>query len=285
MLLKISAFCSINLVQFLFIVLAIYLSGVLIIRLINRWVKDVHRRHTGRKITLYTTVLAILVISLLFWLESVKPVAVMISIVGAGLVVALQEVILCFFGWILIIFKRPFSVGDRVEIGSVKGDVIDVRMFQTALLEVGNWVSAEQSTGRVVHVPNSSVFRERVFNYTKGFAFIWNEVKVTVTFETNWAKAKEIVLRQAGSQTDELKAKAQMSIEKMAQRYMIHYEKFTPIVYVNIVDYGVELTLRYLTQVRERRTTEDRISRGILEAFNQEKDIQFAYPTYRIVKK
>ena len=282
---KMGYFFSIASVQFLFTVLAIYLFGILIISLINRQVKDLHKRHTRRKVTLYLTVLAILVFSVLFWLEAVKSVGVVISIVGAGLVVALQEVILCFAGWFLIIFRRPFAVGDRIEIGSVKGDVIDVRMFQTALLEVGNWVGAEQSTGRVVHVPNSSVFKEKVFNYTKGFDFVWNEIKIMVTFASNWQKAKEIILRQANPEIDKLpQAKVQASIEKMAQEYMIHYEKFTPIVYVNIIDHGIELTLRYLTEVRKRRTTEDRISRAVLEEFAGEKDIQFAYPTYRIVK-
>lgn len=284
MLQKLSYFFDIVSVQFLFVVLAIYLVGALIINLINRRVKDLRKRHAARKAALYTSVLAILIFSVLFWLESVKSVAVVISIVGAGLVVALQDVILCFAGWLLINFKRPFTVGDRVEIGSVKGDVIDVRMFQTALLEVGNWVDADQSTGRVVHIPNSSVFKERVFNYTKGFQCIWNEIKVTVTFESDWQKAKEIILRQAAPQIDNLHARMQKSIDKMAREYMIYYEKFTPIVYVNIADYGIKLTLRYLTDVRERRSTEDRISKSILEDFAREDDIQFAYPTYRIVK-
>lgn len=281
---KAEKFFDITSVQFLVIALAIYLLGSLIVRLINREVKDLRKRHTARKAVLYTTVLAILLSAMLFWLETVKSVGVVISIIGAGLVVALQEAILCFAGWLLINFKRPFTVGDRIEIGSVKGDVIDVRMFQTALLEVGNWVGGDQSTGRVVQVPNSSVFKNKLFNYTKGFEFIWNEVKVTITFESNWQKAKEIVLRQANPEIDKLQARVQASINRMAQQYMIHYEKFTPIVYVNIVDYGIELSLRYLTEVRERRKTADKISRAILEDFAREKDIQFAYPTYRIVK-
>jgi len=281
---RISYFFSIVSVQFLLIALAIYLLGILIIQLINRQIKDVRKRHNARKNTLYITMLTILIFSVVFWLESVKSVAVVASIVGAGLVVALQEVVMCFAGWLLINFKHPFSVGDRVEIGKVKGDVIDVRMFQTALLEVGNWVGAEQSTGRIVHIPNSSVFKEKVFNYTKGFQCIWNEIKIAVTFESNWQKAREIILRQANPEVEKLQEKVQSSIKKMAQEYMIYYEKFTPIVYVKIVAHGVELTLRYLTEVRQRRSTQDRISKGILEDFAQERDINFAYPTYRIVK-
>lgn len=281
---RLSYFFEIVPVQFILTILVMYLLGALIIRLINRQVKDLRKRHKSRKTALYTTVLSIIVFSVLFWLESVKSVAVVASIVGAGLVVALGDVVLCFAGWLLIHFKRPFSVGDRVEIGGVKGDVIDVRMFQIALLEVGNWVDADQSTGRVVHIPNSSVFKDKVFNYTKGFQCIWNEIKITVTFNSNWQRAKEIILEQANPEMEKLQVQVQASIKKMAQEYMIYYEKFTPIVYVNIASYGVELTLRYLTEARQRRSTENRISQSILEEFTRQRDIQFAYPTYRIVK-
>ncbi|MFC1632183.1 mechanosensitive ion channel family protein [Candidatus Omnitrophota bacterium] len=284
MIYKISDLLSTNIVQFFLFAASIYLLGLLIIQFINRQIKDLRKRHTARKTTLYSTVLVILIFGLVFWLEGVKSVTVVISIVGAGLVVALQEVILCFAGWLLIIFKRPFTVGDRVELGAVKGDVIDVRMFQTALLEVGNWVEAEQSTGRVVHVPNSAVYKEKVFNYTKGFNFVWNEVKITVSFESNWQKAKEILVKHANPEIDKLQPQVAASINRMAHEYMIYYDKLTPIVYVNIAEYGIELILRYLTGVRERRSTQDRISQSILEEFSQQRDVQFAYPTYRIVK-
>ena len=114
--------------------------------------------------------------------------------IGAGIALALQDVILSVAGWFLIIVRRPFQVGDRIELGGVKGDVIDIRLLQTSLLEIGNWVDADQSTGRIVHCPHSLVFKEPLFNYTKGFEFIWNEIKIPLTFESNWKKGKEIIL-------------------------------------------------------------------------------------------
>ncbi|MBN3038422.1 MAG: mechanosensitive ion channel family protein [Candidatus Omnitrophica bacterium] len=280
----IAVFLDKNSVQFFLFAVAIYLTGSLIVKIINRQTWDLRRRHTARKITLYSSGLLIIVFGIIFWLESIKSVAVVISIMGAGLVVALQDVIMCFAGWVLIMLKHPFTVGDRIEIGTIKGDVIDVRMFQTALLEVGNWVDADQSTGRVVHIPNSSVFKEKVYNYTEGFRCIWNEIKIVVTFESNWKKAQEIILRHANPEMDKMTEKVQYSIRRMAEQYMIHYEKLTPIVYVKIADNGVALTLRYLTEVKERRTTEDRISKNVLDDFAAERDINFAYPTYRLVR-
>ena len=270
--------------QYLSVVVLLYLTGLLIIRLVNWKVKDFRRQHSARKTTVYTIALSIVVISVIYWLEGIKSLAVVASVIGASIVIALQEVILCFAGWLLILFKRPFTLGDRIEIGNVKGDVIDVRMFQIAVLEVGNWVGAEQSTGRVVHIPNSTLFKDRLFNYTKGFEFIWNEIKIVITFESNWKKAQEIILRHALPEVDKIQEKVSHSIRRMSHEYMIHYEKFTPIVYTNIIGHGIELSLRYLTVARERRSTQDRICKQILDDFAKERDINFAYQTYRIVK-
>ena len=96
-------------------------------------------------------------------------------------------------GWVFIAIRKPFAVGDRIEIGDHTGDVIDMRLFQFTLVETGNWVDADQSTGRIIHIPNGWVFRQSTANYTAGFNFIWNEIPVTVTFESNWEKARDIL--------------------------------------------------------------------------------------------
>lgn len=175
-------------------------------------------------------------------------------------------------------------MGDRIELGGVKGDVIDIRLFQTSLLEIGNWVDADQSTGRVVNVPNSFVFKKELYNYNRGFEFIWNEIPILVTFESDWKKAKEIMLAHAQLQAEGMDVIVKSAIDQMSHHYMIYYEKFTPIVYVNIKDSGVELTLRYLTHAKRRRATQDELCCKILDDFNQEPNVNLAYPTYRIVK-
>lgn len=203
---------------------------------------------------------------------------------GAGLVVALGDLFLSIAGWFVIIFRKPFTAGDRIEINNVKGDVIDIRLFQTSLLEIGNWVKDDQSTGRVVHVPNSALFKGPVFNFTKGFEFLWSEIKIIVTFESNWRKAEEIMIRHARAESEEISKEVASRIRKMAEEYMIFYEKLSPIVYTKIMDNGVELSLRFLTEVKKRRYSEDKLNRVILDDFGKEPDIAFAYPTYRIIK-
>ena len=180
--------------------------------------------------------------------------------------------------------KRSFEIGDRIELGGIKGDVIDIEVFNTTVLEIGNWVEADQSTGRLVTVPNSSVFKQPYFNYSRGFEFIWNEIKVTITFESNCAKAEAIMLKHAEVNAKEMEELVKKKINKMTLRYMIHFDKLTPSVYTDIKDSGVELSLRYLTHAEKRRTSHDKISRLILGDFEKMPDVSFAYTTYRIVK-
>ena len=266
------------------IVSVIYIVTFVIIKTVNRRVTDLKARHSTRKATLYiATFLAFGIVAVL-WVKNLRTVSVVISVMGAGLVVALGDMFLSIAGWFLILFKRPFDTGDRIEIDGVKGDVIDVRLFQTSMLEIGNWVNEDQSTGRVVNISNSILFKKPLYNYTRGFEFLWDEIKVTVTFESNWKKAQEIMLRHAQKIAEGVTREADRRIKRMANDYLIYYSKLTPIVYVKIIDNGVELSLRYLTEVKKRRQCQDSINREILNDFDKENDIAFAYPTYRIIK-
>lgn len=260
----------------LIVLLVIYLVTELSIRIVNAKVADLKKRHNARKVVLYLlTVIAMAVIGAI-WVPNIKMLSVVISVIGAGLAVSVGEAILSMAGWFLILTRRPYDIGDRIQIGEVKGDVIDVRLFQTTLLEIGNWVKDDQSTGRVVHIPNAAVFRNPVFNFTKGFEFLWDEIKIILTFGSNWKKAEDIMLRHAKQDVEAVAEEVARRIKKMSEVYYIYYDKLTPIVYTNILDNGVELSLRYLAEVKKRRQCHDRLSRLILDDFMKERDIAFA---------
>lgn len=266
------------------VILIGYFLIFLIVSIINRSIDDVKVRHLLRKNVIYLFNIVIILYIFFIWIQNINSITVFLSVIGAGLALALQEVILCIAGWFLILVRRPFEVGDRIELGGVKGDVIDVRLFQTSLLEIGNWVEADQSTGRIVNIPNSALFKKENYNYSRGFEFIWNEIKILVTFESDWKRAEEIMLNHATRETRETETIVSEKIKYMSRHYMIHYEKFTPIVYVDIKNSGIELSLRYLTEARRRRATHDTLCRAILEDFEKEEKVNFAYPTYRIVR-
>ena len=261
-----------------------YLLVFLLVRIINVRVQNHRTQHLVRKYVIYFLNLLIILFVVFIWIQNISSLTIFLSAVGAGVALALQEVILSFAGWFMILFRRPFDAGDRIEFGGVKGDVIDISMLQTSLLEIGNWVDADQSTGRIVNVPNSEIFKKASYNYSRGFEFIWNELKILITFESDWKRAQEIMISHALDRAEDREAIVKMKIKRMSRRYMIHYGKLTPIVYVDIKDSGVELTLRYLTEARKRRATQDEFARVILEDFEKEEKVNFAYPTYRIVK-
>jgi small-conductance mechanosensitive channel len=184
-------------------------------------------------------------------------------------------------GWLYLLWKRPFFIGDRIQIDNMIGDVIDIRAFKFSLNEIGNWVHADQSTGRVMHVPNSILLSKTIINYTEGFHHIWVELPVLVTFESDWRKAKELLLAIAQKHSETITPKAQEKIKDASKKYMIFYHKLTPIVYTSVKDCGVLLTMRLLSEPRRRRNCEEAIWEDILDAFAEHKDIDFAYPTQR----
>jgi len=274
-----------NIIFSILIILITYFLSFLIIKIINRNVKDLKKRYQARKYTIYIASFVTILIIILIWVRRGQQILTIIGMLGAGLALALHQAILSIAGWLLILIRKPYDVGDRVQIGNIRGDVVDIRLFYTSLLEIGNWVDADQSTGRIIHCPNGKVFTEYIFNYTRGFEYIWNEIKIIVTFESNWKKAKKIIIEAASKDYIDVGEKVRGKIKRLSKKYLIHYETLTPYVWTNIVDSGVELTLRYITEAKKRRITQEAICEEILKRFEKEPDIDFAYPTYRIYKR
>ena len=246
----------------------------------RRW-DDIKIRYRWKKTSLYITVIFTIILVARIWLEGVGSLVTYFGILSAGLAIALKELVANFVGWIFIIWRHPFEVGDRVQIGDIAGDVIDLRIFQFTLLEIGNWVDADQSTGRIVHVNNGRIFSDNLANYSKGFQHIWNEIPVLVTFESDWRKAKKILMEIAKKHGEAMSQAAADRLQKAARKFMIFYTTLTPTVYTSVQDCGVLLTIRHLCDPRKRRGTTQAIWEDILQDFSNENDIDFAYPTQR----
>lgn len=215
------------------------------------------------------------------WLELFGSMGTFLGLLSAGVAIALKDPLVNMVSWAFILIRQPFKVGDRIQVGKIAGDVIDIRLFQFSLMEIGNWVDAEQSTGRIVHIPNGMVFTEPQANYTAGFQYIWNEIPVLVTFESDWKKAKSILTDVVNHHGDVLSDEAEKQIKEAAKQFLIFYSKLTPIVYTSVKDSGVMLTLRYMCDPRKRRIIEEEIWEDILTRFSKYDDIDLAYPTQR----
>ncbi|MBN2208849.1 MAG: mechanosensitive ion channel family protein [Candidatus Coatesbacteria bacterium] len=264
------------------LLITVFLSfRVLLLRVLHERVTDAALSYKWRRRMTYVfTVLLILLIGWI-WSDTFHTIATLLGLVAAALVLALRDLVANAAGWAVIHSRRLFSVGDRIEVSGHSGDVIDIRLFEFTLLEVGNWVDADQSTGRIIHVPNGKVLTEPLINYTKDFDFIWNELSVILTFESNWQRAKSILSGIAASVLADASITARKELKKAAERYMIFFRNLTPIVYTRVRENGVGLTIRYLTRPRERRTTEHRLWEEVLMRFAEHDDIALAYPTIR----
>jgi small-conductance mechanosensitive channel len=257
---------------------------LLVLWLVNRRTRDVRVRYQWRKTTTYAAVAIGAVVFLRIWLGALGSVATFFGLLSAGVAIALKDPISNLAGWLFIVWKRPFAPGDRITVRTHTGDVIDQRVFVFTLLEVGTMSGAEQSTGRIIHVPNGWVFTDSIVNFTRGFQYVWNEISVTVPFESDWRRAKQILLDIANEHAGVLSEDAERKLRRAAQEYMIFYSKLTPTVYTSVPGWGVQLTLRYLVEPRRKRGSEQQIWEAILDAFKAEPEVDFAYPTSRVFR-
>lgn len=275
------------------VALKLLITGVLLVvtallvhlakRLAKRYFTEPERVYragrSARRFGLFFAVLAAVIV----WSPGFGDLWTLLTVIGAGMAIAMREVLLSVAGWMRITLLHTFSHGDRIEINGVRGDVIDVRVLRTTLMEIGGWVDADQSTGRVVHIPNSWIFEHAVYNYTRSFKFIWNELPLTVTFRSDWRAAREIMLRHAEEASAIVEQQARKEIHEMSREFLIHYSILTPFVYVRMTSNGVQLTLRYLCEARKRRGSEHALSVVILDDFVEHGRIELAHQVLGLV--
>ncbi len=228
-----------------------------------------------RKQSAYITVGILLLVLFPVWLPSIRSLLAFIGIFGAGVLLVLKEVILNLAGWFYILVRRPFEEGNRVSITNLIGDVIDIRPLEFSMMEVRAREDGGQSTGRVIHVPNSLVFTQPLANSSKEFLFNWNELRIPLTPKSNWEKAVEIVREVAQAKLEEV-APTDQRIVQSEEEHAIRYRRLTPGIYVEVRDGVLLVTLRHLVEPRSTREITDRLWRAILVRFRTEADIEIS---------
>lgn len=238
-------------------------------------------RYRWQKISSYVINVLGLIIVGQIWFKGFESIATYLGLLSAGVAIALKDPLVNLTGWAFILSRAPFVVGDRVQIGEHSGDVIDINFFKFTLMEVGHWGDGEQASGRIIHIPNGKVFIDILANYSKGFKYIWNEVPVLLTFESDWKKAKKILEKISNKHTANISKVAAKNFKEVSKLYMVYQPDFDPQVYTKVEASGVLLTIRYLCNPRKRRVTSQFIWEDILNEFEKDINIDFAYPTTR----
>lgn len=252
-------------------------------RLIDRRSTDPAERYRWNKLLRTVTWGASGVIVVAIWLKGISGLATVIALVAAGLAIALRDPIVDLGGWLYIGSRHPFRVGDRISIAGQRGDVVDIGPFVFSLMQIGDVASGvRQGTGRVVMVPNKFVFTNPLVNENLVFDFIWREIAVVVTSESDWRRAKQLLEEIVVRHCAHLAPLAQAQVEASHTKYMLSSPSFDPRVFTRVVDHGIELTMRFLSEIRGQRDLEMLIWEDVLQAFEAEPAIDVAYPTWRI---
>jgi len=264
------------------IVLGVLLFRWLIVGLLLRKVTKAKTHYNWRKGIIYVSNFIILIVLTTIWIEEFQSAATFLGLLAAGLAVALQDPIVNLCGWLYLIFNRPFEAGHRITINENRGDVLEINFFEFTLLELGGYSDSNQSTGRIIHIPNGKVFTEPIINSVQVFEYIWHEMPVLVTFESDWKKAKKILMKIVLTQLKQVGEKAKYEIDEGERKFNIQYSITTPTVYTKVKDSGVELTLRFLVPPKQQRINEQNIWEEMLNEFAKHEDIEFAFPSQTI---
>ena len=233
-------------------------------------VSDKKKYFRNRKIKISLTIICWLVV-ILIWKEQIKSLITLISFVSAAVTIALREIIFNFFAGIYINAKKIFDIEDRIEIKGIKGDVITMHSLGFEMLEIADGNEYEQSTGKIVHIPNSAVFSEPTKNFTKAFKYIWDEIKINIELDSDVEETKSYIYNILANIEilKEIPEKMENQVDDVTVQYRIYYNKLEPIIYTRIDESHIELSLRYLVHPKKIRIVQNEIYLKVLEEYNK----------------
>lgn len=249
---------------------------------------DPYRRYWAGKVATYVFTAVTFVVLVVLWAPLGGRISVILGFATAGIAFAMQEVIGALFGWVNVLAGRIYNVGDRIEVGGVRGDVLDITPLRTTLLEIGgaprggegsgSWVTARQPTGRVVAISNKKTFTDAVFNYSAQLEWIWEELTLVVSQDADWQRAETILLEEVRGESPAVREQGERTLARLHERHRFSAGDVEPRVFVRVVEGDIELTARFVVAVRRARAAKDAITRRVLEQL-ADAGIALAYPT------
>jgi small-conductance mechanosensitive channel len=264
--------------------IVILLSIRLMQRSITTRVEVDAARYRIRKLTGLLGYLLVILLASMVFKDQLGHIAVAFGVIGAGVAVALQEVIASFGGWIAIALGGYYQVGDRILVNGMLGDVVDIRTLRTTLMECGGWVNADLYSGRIVHIPNSVALGDPIYNYTTEFRFLWDELVLPVKYGSDLPWVRSMLERVAKDVLEEEIDKAREAWARTRRRFLLDEESVTPMVTMTANDNWVEFTLRYVVDYKQRRQVKDQMFRRILEEISTATDrAQVASTTLQLI--
>jgi small-conductance mechanosensitive channel len=246
-------------------------------------IKVSERRYYLSKVVFFIYVFSIILAITAIWIENIQAMLLGFGLVAAAFTITMQDVAKNFVGGSSILFNGIYKVGDRIEINSKRGDVLDIGILYTTIMETGEWISGDQHTGRISVIPNGYVLSSTLNNYTRDFNLLWDEVSLPITYESDWRKAQQLILEIVRNKTTPARELADEEINRLEKKYLFTRRSIEPDVFIRPTDNWIELTARYVTLVRQRRTIRSEICQKILEEIEAAPDIRIASATMDVV--
>lgn len=255
----------------------VMLIGFSLKRIIPKYISSTSVRYRTRKFINVLSYFFVIILIMATYSNKLQGLSVLLGVAGAGIAFAMQEVITSFAGFIAINFSHFYKVGDRVLLGGIKGDVVDIGLLRTSLMEIGDWVDGDLYNGRITRVANSFVFKEPVYNYSGEFPFLWDEIKVPIKTDGDFEWATKTFYDILLETQKNYQQKAFSDWQKMKEKLMVENAQLKPMVKLTFNENWITFNLRYVVDYKERRSVKDIISRKVLNAIrNSNGKVQIA---------
>jgi small-conductance mechanosensitive channel len=267
-------------------VLVIYAICRVLERTLPRRFRKADARYRVRKFLVFSGYFTTLLFLAILFEDRLGRLSFALGIAGAGLAVALQDVVASIAGAFAIGFANLYAVGDRIQIGETRGDVIDIGLLRTMIMETGTWVAQDRYTGRIVRIPNGAVLKGPVFNYSQGFQFVWDEVKVVLSATSDHQLAKERFLRLAKEAIGEYLPEARTSWREISDNYRSANPPLEPTVTLIVNNGSFEFTISYVVGYTKRTVMKDQLFTRIAnEVTNSQGRLQWSSPAITVINQ
>lgn len=240
---------------------------------ISKQIDDSTKKYKVKKASNYFAYLLILIIALFIYRDKVGNVGIAVGLAGAGIAFALSEVITSFAGWLSIMFTNQVRVGQRVKIGDLKGDIIDIQILKTTIMEVGDWIKGDLYNGRITTLSNSFIFKQPIQNYSADYPFVWDEIEIPLRTQSDFKLAKEVFINVTNEICGKYAAQSKKKWIEMQNKFRIENAQVEPMVTMTFNENWITFTIRYIVDYTKRRSTKDLLYTRLLEEINKQDNL------------
>lgn len=263
---------------FLALTSSYFVFKLILEEVVARRIREARTRYSFTRITSTLYILTFIAVAITIWVEHPQALLVSYGVLAAGAAVALQDFLKNFTGGIVIFVSGIYQVGDRIEVNAKIGDVIDIGILYTTLVEIRDWVPGDQPTGRLATIPNSCVLTGIINNYTRDHDYIWDEIAIPITYDSDWKEAANKIAYIVERETKHTTGEAERSISKLGEKYYLPGKvmELEPTIYLTLTGKCINFNVRYITEVRQRRQVYSKLSCILLEEIENSDKIRIA---------